>query len=403
MHLIRSECGFAFNLIAAKNSPSTRVYVDRNELRELVREVEDAVRESRLDSLMKSIDNECTQRGVSMVFYASVYTWYFGRRRALGRVESTNNSFIRFRAREHGCNYEIFQSCKTIKTLLSLKLNDASLVTYEDLRRRSDDIQTEMLVKLESKRAHRIEENSKAAALAIDAYYNRLRSLKKHTDTIFPNFATFKTLPSIQSITNLTPDAKMDYQSRFQSDSLLRTMIINDLKQWEDKARHDLASLLGVDCTSATQAIHPVEQLDAEHAHRHDDMDVVQLPHEEATSILVHPIERGLAKKLFGGNGPAGKKARDVKDLACRHCAQARPSVPGTGIMETEARKVPATNDHPISPPRRSAKSDASKRNPVVFSFNGMRCHLLTKHGVRDIRDEDYFRISAGLEAGLEA
>ncbi|KAJ8506898.1 hypothetical protein ONZ45_g10648 [Pleurotus djamor] len=116
----------------------------------------------------------------------------------------------------------------------------------------------------------------------------------------------------------------------------------------------------------------------AEHAHRHDAMTVTLLPSYQAPDLLKHPRQVGLTKRLFYGKGPLGKEEQDLKILGCRHCTQSRELL----------------IDDPWNPATPDPEKALKQPNPlpvVKTSFNGMRSHLKSKHGVV-IRDEDFFR-----------
>jgi len=110
-------------------------------------------------------------------------------------------------------------------------------------------------------------------------------------------------------------------------------------------------------------------------------MQISLLSQAEADAILTYPHEYGRRKRLMGFEYKA-KGLQDLKNYGCRHCFQIRV------------------------PNNTSNASGESK--PALYNFNGMRSHLkekyvcgnfvtchnliwtLSRHGIKDIRDEDF-------------
>ncbi|KAG9221642.1 hypothetical protein CCMSSC00406_0005555 [Pleurotus cornucopiae] len=135
-------------------------------------------------------------------------------------------------------------------------------------------------------------------------------------------------------------------------------------------------------CFSCEAAIVMGFEAIAEHAHRHDNMEVTVLKQYEAALILTHPIAHGLTKRILVGSE---KSLQPMKRFGCRHCLQSRTVKHTAGTAGTTTSK--ATDA--AAPPMK--KAEERKEKLALFTFNGLRSHVKAKHGVLAVRDEDYF------------
>jgi len=107
------------------------------------------------------------------------------------------------------------------------------------------------------------------------------------------------------------------------------------------------------------------------HAHRHESMEVSLLPTSAPIGDAGNTIpnarlgfERGTSELLLGPSYRARNLCKKV-NYGCKHCFTV---VDGRIIEQAGKDKVPR-----------------------AMSFNGLRSHVKEKHGIQDIRDEDFF------------
>ncbi|KAF8960360.1 hypothetical protein BDZ97DRAFT_1834304 [Flammula alnicola] len=161
------------------------------------------------------------------------------------------------------------------------------------------------------------------------------------------------------------------------------------------------------------------------HSHRHDVMEVSFASLDKISSHLGgYPYEYGVAQKLLGTATLTvkGRAEIDKKNYGCRHCLRTRQVTEAAAAAAADDGK--ADDNLPIdgsaaaegssTVPEVSSMGEVVKnirirvelstvvhrmhdvgiegpmeRPPPLFSFNGMRSHLKSKHGIENIRDED--------------
>ncbi|KAJ3715143.1 hypothetical protein C8R42DRAFT_632509 [Lentinula raphanica] len=168
----------------------------------------------------------------------------------------------------------------------------------------------------------------------------------------------------------------------------------------DEVGSHELLSVIGprITCLSCDGRI-VMEPLDViGHSHRHESMSLALLTSEEVNEILgPYPFTHGIAARLTI-KGKSSLEMRNMKIYACRHCVQAKTptSVTGTPLQITDLTSSPNTNnDTASSSSSTTNKPDAGPvvpkgRQPTLYIFDGLRCHLQERHNVDLIRDEDF-------------
>ncbi|TDL28712.1 hypothetical protein BD410DRAFT_760244 [Rickenella mellea] len=122
------------------------------------------------------------------------------------------------------------------------------------------------------------------------------------------------------------------------------------------------------------------------HSKRHDIMEISISPVDELNAVMKHPIEPGLCAELLGRKISAAQK-RTLKIYGCRHCSQAK------ALAEFHKAEHTSGNATKVSTGATHIKA-SFKAEEKSMSFDGMRSHLKTKHGIHNIRDEDVFKVT---------
>ncbi|KAJ3992895.1 hypothetical protein F5050DRAFT_1578711 [Lentinula boryana] len=209
------------------------------------------------------------------------------------------------------------------------------------------------------------------------------------------------------SVTLDKPVSSMPFKAaRFEKDTkaiaaisaLLEVCGIPD----DQKDSHRRLSAIGprVVCLSCDAPI-VMEPLDViGHSHRHESMSLAILPQDEANKILgAHPPSHGLAVKLTS-KGKIALEMRKMKIYLCRHCVQVKPQltpIPATGRASERTDTPNGANDSAstqtatMTPNADSASQKVPKvRQPTLYIFDGLRCHLKELHKINSVRDEDF-------------
>ncbi|TFK34477.1 hypothetical protein BDQ12DRAFT_738215 [Crucibulum laeve] len=165
-----------------------------------------------------------------------------------------------------------------------------------------------------------------------------------------------------------------------------------------------------VECTSCNlpMVLHMNSVLG--HCHRHNNMELREIPNSEATKKLEYPFNFGLAQKLVSLS-PKMASAIEMKNYGCRHClgkSKVREEkvalahdqercegklVDGQGELNTDTITiaVDAQKDEDKAKEKAKPEKPLEIKKPNLFIFNGIRSHLKAKHGIEQIRDEDFF------------
>ncbi|KAJ7485374.1 hypothetical protein FB451DRAFT_1229477 [Mycena latifolia] len=134
------------------------------------------------------------------------------------------------------------------------------------------------------------------------------------------------------------------------------------------------------------------------HSHRHDEMEMTLLTQADADTIVLTPVEKGLAKKLMGYDDYKAKQVQKTWKYGCRHCHQhalpveekAPEPEPGVAADNTVAENTQQQPEGKAEP----VKNDKNqKKQPKKFEFNGLRSHLKEKHSIPLPNDEDFYHI----------
>ncbi|ESK86051.1 hypothetical protein Moror_9387 [Moniliophthora roreri MCA 2997] len=182
----------------------------------------------------------------------------------------------------------------------------------------------------------------------------------------------------------------------------------------EDKSSVDALKAIGyrVQCDSCASRIIMNPENVIGHAHRHGVMQMTLLSNDEALRVLgSHPTLTKLAQRLVGSEKSA-LSARQLKAYGCRHCTQSKDGVDGSSALESggsdtanaastaEDATGSASPASAAAPDGTSTSNSSSaptanegsepKSNPL-FTFDGLRSHLKSKHGVLNVRDEDFY------------
>ncbi|KAF9265624.1 hypothetical protein L218DRAFT_1075713 [Marasmius fiardii PR-910] len=184
------------------------------------------------------------------------------------------------------------------------------------------------------------------------------------------------------------------------------------------------------------------------HCHRHEDMEMSRITKEEMEALLKGRPMAKLAQRLLG-NEKKYQAARKLVAYGCRHCDQRKSEATASGKRVKGGSSATATNDNATTSSdiavnansntpyaggnstldaaadtnasitgtnasesgvagtsglAKTAEGEGNKivtpptepqKRPHMFSFDGLRSHMKTKHSILNVRDEDFYCTSA--------
>ncbi|KAF9444847.1 hypothetical protein P691DRAFT_777987 [Macrolepiota fuliginosa MF-IS2] len=119
------------------------------------------------------------------------------------------------------------------------------------------------------------------------------------------------------------------------------------------------------------------------HSHRHEIPMTIELATEEDLDTEPKPTEYGLVHWMIHCKVEVVKKWISKANYGCQHCHNISKSE-DSDLAPAALVPTRADNDSPDAERKPSEKENK-------FDFNGLRCHLKSKHKIHKIRDEDFY------------